>query len=295
MAKMFKGIMPAIFSVYDTDGNVLNNTVRELVDYQLSNGVTGFYVGGNTGECTILPAKTRKQMLESVITANAGRGQIIAHIGAGHLDETLDLLEHANEQTIDAVASLPPSLSGYYRMNEIIEYYKLIASRSKHPVLSYITSVLSGDLYAFAEKLIEIDNIVGIKFSVPDYYTFGRIKEAFGDTAYLINGPDETLICGLAQGADAAIGTSYNILPKLAVSIYESFTNGKTGEALDAQRKLNHFISILIPEDIAFWKASLSLLGFDMGYTFDPQHMPTDEELEDLRNKLTEINFFNLI
>ena len=90
--------------------NVKKDTVEKMVDYQLKNGVKGFYVGGNTGECTVLPAKTRKQMLETVVDANDGRGKIMAHIGAGHFDEVMDLLEHANGQKIDAIASLPPAL-----------------------------------------------------------------------------------------------------------------------------------------------------------------------------------------
>lgn len=60
---MFKGVYSAIFSVYDRSMHAKKDTVRGLVDYQLAGGVKGFYVGGNTGECTVLPARTRKEML----------------------------------------------------------------------------------------------------------------------------------------------------------------------------------------------------------------------------------------
>ena len=118
--KPFSGIIPAIFSVYDEDLKVKKDTVKKLVNYQLDNGSTGFYVGGNTGECTILPAQVRKDMLSAVLEANGGRGKIMAHIGAGHLDETLDLLKDANEKGVDAIASLPPSLTRYYNIDETL-------------------------------------------------------------------------------------------------------------------------------------------------------------------------------
>ena len=143
MDKKFKGVYSAIFSVYDKDMNVKKDTVKKMVDYQLKGGLKGFYVGGNTGECTVLPAETRKQMLESVEEANDGRGQIMAHVGAGHLCEVLDLLDHANSRKIDAVASLPPSLQKYYNAEEIIDYYKIIAAESRYPAfMSNISSVL---------------------------------------------------------------------------------------------------------------------------------------------------------
>ena len=122
MKKLFTGIHSAIFSIYDENMNVKKDSVAKLVEYQLDAGVQGFYVGGNTGECTVLPAKTRKQMLETVVDVNDGRGKIMAHIGAGHFDEVMDLLDHANQQKIDAIASLPPSLCSYYGHKETIEY-----------------------------------------------------------------------------------------------------------------------------------------------------------------------------
>ena len=62
MEKAFTGIHSAIFSAYDENMNVKKETVARMVEEQLSAGIEGFYVGGNTGECTVLPAKTRKQM-----------------------------------------------------------------------------------------------------------------------------------------------------------------------------------------------------------------------------------------
>ena len=61
--KLLNGMYSAIFSVYDKQLKVKKNTVKELVNYHLDNGLKGFYVCGNTGECKVLPVKTRKEML----------------------------------------------------------------------------------------------------------------------------------------------------------------------------------------------------------------------------------------
>ena len=297
--KLLNGVYSAIFSVYDEKLNVKKDTVKKIVDYHLDNGLKGFYVGGATGECVVLPAKTRKQMLEAVIDANNGRGQIVAHIGAGHYDETLDLLDHANNMQIDAVASLPPSLMGYYDAAEVVDYYKDIAEKSKHPVYVYlnpfVASVVGGNLLGFAKEMQKIDNVVGLKISLADYYAFGNVTATVGDKLNILNGPDECMICGLSVGADGAIGTTYNIAPKLAVEIYDKFKAGDMSGALAAQRKMNRIIELLISGNISVWKDALGLLGFDMGYTVFPTKLADKEEKAKLKADLEAINFFDMV
>ena len=298
MEKLFTGIHSAIFSVYDENMDVKKDTVTKMVDYQLRNGVKGFYVGGNTGECTVLPAKTRKQMLETVVEVNKGRGKIMAHIGAGHFDEVMDLLEHANTQNIDAIASLPPSLCSFYNHKDTIEYYKALAKASKFPVYAYVTPVTMqhSELYSFANELSEIENIAGLKITIPDYFKFALVNQIDGGRLNNLNGPDEMMLSSLAIGADGAIGTTYNIVPKVAVKIYDSFQKGDMKTALEYQNKLNAFIQVMYSfvngRGLGYWKACLSLLGYDMGYTVFPATSVSEEDLNVLKEKLTAINFF---
>ena len=298
MEKAFTGIHSAIFSVYDEQMNVKRETVAKMVDSQLEAGVLGFYVGGNTGECTVLPAKTRKQMLEAVVEANKGRGKIMAHIGAGHFDEVMDLLEHANTQKIDAIASLPPTLSSYYNHKDTIEYYRALAKASKVPVYAYVTPVTMqhSELFSFAKELSGIDNVAGLKITIPDYFKFALVNQIDGGRLNNLNGPDEMLLSSLVIGADGAIGTTYNIVPKVAVKIFNSFKEGDLKTALEYQNKLNSFIltmfSFVNGRGLGYWKACLSLLGYDMGYTVFPSAEVTEEDLKVLKEKLTEIKFF---
>lgn len=288
----FEGIYSAIFSVYDENTNVKKDAVGKLVDYQLEGGLKGFYVCGNTGECTVLPEYTRKQMLEAVVDANNGRGQIMAHIGAGHYEETKRLLEHANSLKIDAVASLPPSLTSYYGMQETLEYYRELAKLSKFPVFAYITPVLRGDPIKFAEELIKIPNIGGIKLTISDYFAFSAITALNGGKVNVLNGPDETLICGLAMGAQGAIGTTYNFAPKLACKICDSFKKGDMDTALASQRKLNIIIKNALGNPISFWKGILGAKGFDMGRAVFPGKNLTIEDKMRIQSILDEVGDF---
>ena len=63
------------------------------------------------------------------------------------------------------------------------------------------------------EKVLELPGVIGMKFTRNDYYELFRISRLQGGNINLLNGPDETLLCGLVMGADGGIGSTYNIMP----------------------------------------------------------------------------------
>ena len=48
--KHFTGIYPALVTPFDESGRVSLGIVTKLIDSLLEKGVSGFYVGGSTGE-----------------------------------------------------------------------------------------------------------------------------------------------------------------------------------------------------------------------------------------------------
>lgn len=279
---LFEGVYSATFSIYDENMNVIKKSVDELIKFNLKNGIRGFYVGGNTGECTVLPNKTRMQMLEAVKDSAKG-AQIIAHVGSGHLKDVVELIQHANEVGVDAIASLPPSLTSYYRPEEIVDYYKYIASLTDKPVLAYVTPVLNCDIIWYANEIMKIENVIGIKMSIADYFRFERLKCVNNGNINILNGPDESMLSGLVMGADGAIGTTYNLMPQTGCKIYDNFKQGNMEEALKYQNKLNDCIDTLFHSNIGKWKNLLNVIGIDAGYTVAPGHMPEKSALEEVK------------
>lgn len=291
MSKLpLKGIYSATFSIYDKNMNVIKPSVKKLLEYNLSNGIKGFYVGGNTGECTVLPNKTRIQMLETV-KEYAGDATVIAHIGAGHFEDTMDLLEHANTVGVDAVSTLPPSLTSYYSDDEILEYYSLVAKKAKSPLYAYVTPVLTSEPVSFAKKIMQLDNVAGVKLTIPNYYIFEKMKLVADGKINLLNGPDECMLAGLAMGADGAIGTTYNLMPKTACAIYDNFVAGDISEAQKNQHRLNRLIDVLVGNNMAGWKVPLKLLDIDPGHTVEPARLPDDAKVNDILCKIKALGY----
>ena len=46
----FKGLFSALLTPFDKSGKIMFDSIKRLVDFNIENGIDGFYVGGSTGE-----------------------------------------------------------------------------------------------------------------------------------------------------------------------------------------------------------------------------------------------------
>lgn len=280
--KIFTGIMPALITPYDDDGEkytLKRDTVDKLCKWELSCGVNGFYICGSTGEGPVLGTKLRMEMAEAVIESVGGRCPIINHIGAPSAEDAVALVKHSDSIGVDAISSVVPNFYFTYNDDETVDYYKRIASYTDKPIIIYAQSLMkTADIPALVKRIYEIDTVTGVKFTIPNYYELHRIREMC-EGINIINGPDETLTCGLLMGADAGIGTTYNVMPVWFTELYSTFKAGNIAGAAQVQFKINRVIEAIIRNGtIRATKEALNLMGFDCGNAaFPTKKMPAEQ------------------
>lgn len=292
--KVFQGIMPALVTPFDSEGKLKRKTVGELINWQLSKGVQGFYICGNTGEGPVLPEQTRMEMAEAAVEAVNGRGVVIDHVMAADFRQTVRLAKHAEKAGADAISSLTPTYFFGQNEDEIYEYYKALAGAVNIPLIAYVTPQMGAvRLPALAERLLKIDNIIGFKFTRPSYFELFSLTQVHGGNINVLNGPDETLLCGLVMGADGGIGSTYNLMAEGFVSLYENFRAGRWEAAQRDQYAINRVIEVLLRHDaLNCEKFVLRLLGFDVGESAFPRRRYAPEEQSAIRSELAEAGFF---
>ena len=149
------------------------------------------------------------------------------------------------------------------------------------------------DIVPMISRLLELDTVIGLKFTRFNYYEMHRIVELNGGDVNVINGPDEMLICGLTMGADAGIGSTYNVMPGEFVKLFNSFKSGDLAAAQAQQFKINHAIEIMLKHSLfPALKHMLTVQGFDVGEPVFPTKRFTPEEAEALMKDLNAIRFF---
>lgn len=270
---LFKGIMPALITPLNDDATVRAQAVEPMMRWMLSQGVDGFYILGGTGEGGVLAEKERMTMAEATAQALKGADKkLIVHVGAADAQSAVRLARHAAKIGADAISSVYPNFFCRYDVSEALDYYRALVDASGLPMLGYCQALMQGaDVPAFVEKLMQIEGVIGVKYTFPNYYQMQRIKTINGGNINVINGPDESLLCGLAMGADGGIGTTYNLMPGRFVKLYERFMNGDVRGAQETQFEINRVIDVLLSTNlIPAVRVALEEMGFDPGFAAMP-------------------------
>ena len=289
----FKGIMPALITPLNEDGKTVNEeSARGLIEYLINQGADGFYVLGSTGEGLVLDESERMKMLEISVDQVKGRKPIICHTAAMNFSEAVRLSKHAEKVGADALSAIPP-IFFHYRDEDIYNYYKSLAGSTNLPFVMYNHPSANGGMSAeTVAKIFEIDNITGVKWTVNNYYEMMRLKDITNGEINIINGPDEMLISGLAAGADAGIGTTYNVMLPQYLKIYKYFTEGNVEEARKIQYKVNRVIKCMAKNEvISAVKSMCSLLGFPSGEATYPLRNMQGDGISELQSELSELGW----
>ncbi|MBQ8952564.1 MAG: dihydrodipicolinate synthase family protein [Clostridia bacterium] len=269
---LFTGIMPALLSPVNEDGSIREKTLRRLVRDLSATGVTGFYLCGATGEGIAMAPERRMELVE-IVKDEAPEGmKLINHIGAADLATVRRLARHSRQIGLDGISSVPPFFFNYDERG-IIDYYWAMSEESEALPLLIYASPLSGTPLPVStvEKMLSIPGFIGMKYTNPNYYLMTRYKKLDGGNINIINGPDETCMLGLLMGADAAIGSTYNVMPRLFVTLYEAVKAGRVSEARPLQMKADDLIELMLQYDVvSCCKLMLEKRGYDIGETNAP-------------------------
>lgn len=262
----FKGIFTALLTPMHEDGSIDFESLSRLVEHQISMGITGFYVGGSTGEGFILTTEERQRVLESVVKTTNGRVAVIAHIGCISTMESVKLARHAEALRVDAVSAVVPF---YYKvtMQEIREHYETIMTAVPLPMLVYhypgATSVsLTMDFYTHMSRNSQC---LGVKFTSMNLFEMQQIRALCGERFMIYNGHDEVYLSGAYAGADGAIGSTFNMMPEPFVQMHAHIGTEERpdmGLLQSLQSKANEVVSHMVRFDvIAYEKYVLFLQG----------------------------------
>ncbi|MBO4368197.1 MAG: dihydrodipicolinate synthase family protein [Clostridia bacterium] len=278
---VFKGIMPALVTPVNEDGSIRRSVSEKLVSDLCRTGITGLYILGGTGEGVTIDREVRKEFAE-LVKASAPKGiKIINHIAATDLSTVRMLARHSREIGMDGIASVPPFFYAYDEAG-IIEYYRAMSEASDGLPLLVYASPLAGPPVPVStmEKLMEIPGFIGMKYTNPNYYLMSRYKKIDGGNINIINGPDETLVLGLQMGADGGIGSTYNVMPRLYVKLYDAIQSGDYAGALRLQAQANDVIELMLSTGnvIGCCKAALEYMGYDVGDTNRPMKKLSADE-----------------
>lgn len=276
MLPTFDGFLPALITPYTKNDEINVTVLRELVDFQLGKGVSGFYVCGSTGEGAFQTVDERILVTETVMAQVAGRVPIIVHVGAAVVNDAVRLAQHAQAIGAAGISSILPPV--VYNLQGVAPLFERIAAAAPNlPFLPYLYG-FSRDAMALMRDLAHIPNLAGTKYTGPNMYEMGQIVRFRSEGWTVFSGMDEQAALGLMYGAAGLIGSTFNFMPGVYREIYASVRGGDYARALEFQRRGNRITELMISHGfVGSFREGMRLLGFDCGRPRLP-NLPLPEE-----------------
>ncbi|MBF0178318.1 MAG: 4-hydroxy-tetrahydrodipicolinate synthase [Magnetococcales bacterium] len=239
---MFEGVICALITPF-RDGRVDGQSMRRLIDYQISQGVQGIVPCGTTGESATLSHDEHKEVIRLCLEHVHGRVPVIAGTGSNSTSESIALTRFAREAGASAALLITP----YYNkptQNGLVTHYRAVAEAVDLPLVLYnVPGRTAVDMQAeTVARLADLPNVVAVKEATAGMERASTIRALCGDKITLLSGDDATFMPFLAVGGRGVISVSANVAPARMVAIYNHWQAGNSKEALrehDALLPLN--------------------------------------------------------
>lgn len=234
-----EGILPALITPFDNEGNIDYSALKKIVEKQLADGVHGFAVLGTSGEYYAMNHKERADILTFVKEVVNGRVPLMAGTNAPSTREVIELTKAAQELGYDTVLLSAP----FYALpsnEELIAHFNAVLDATKVDVVLYNYPIRTGVEVGMEVLAAFQDNnrILGVKESSGDLLRAMDITSTFGDKILLSCGSDDQALDFFLWGATSWVCGPANFLAPQVVRFYNAFQAGNLKEAQDIIKAL---------------------------------------------------------
>ena len=235
---MFFGSIPALVTPFSS-GRVAEDTFREHIEWQISQGSDALVPCGTTGESATMSIEEHNRVLTICIEQAQGRVPVIAGCGS---NDTRVALEHMKHAKAAGAAAALVVLPYYNRPGQagLLAHFRHLAERCDLPIIVYnvpARTVTDIGVDTLAE-LAKLPTILGVKDATGNLGRVSAQRIACGENFCQLSGNDETALAFSAMGGVGCISVTANIAPQLCSDFQKAMREGRWDEALQLQDRL---------------------------------------------------------
>lgn len=269
------GIFAPLTTPFDHNGDVYKTKIRHNVEKWNLVKLTGYVVGGSTGEGVHLSADEQAEVWSLAAEPTASGRLLLAGMGAQGVRESVALANKAAELGYAAAVAVTPHFYRPLVNNAEAQelYFTALADRAKIPVIIENIPQFTGiDIPAESvARLSHHPNIIGIRECSGVLgkinWMLREVKKGF----QILAGSEATLWTALDLGATGAIVDFANPAPYACITIWEAHRMREREAAQDWQNRITH------PAELVTARYGLAGLKYAMdlnGYYGGPCRLP---------------------
>ena len=280
------GPMSAVITPFDDKGRIDEAMFARVVRQQVADGVTGFVVGGCTGEFWSMSTEERRHLHALCVDVVAKKVPVIAGTSAITTADTIALTTHAKDVGCDGAMVMPP---WFVKLpaRDIVEHFAAVSRAVDLPLMAYnIPSTNINPITpAIANRLADIENIVALKESSFDYDNFYTTVNLVKDRVRVF-GPTRGFGCAALQlGAVGSVGVLHHIWGRNLTEWHDSVMRGDIETGMRMQRQSEAIGRVLTGNGRNLYagiKGGMQVLGWKVGWPRSPLLPLTATEMNEI-------------
>jgi len=240
----------ALVTPFHEDGNIDFPALEKLVDYSIKGGVEYLVCLGTTAETPTLTKDEKKQVVETIKSANGGRLPLVLGIGGNNTEEVKSEFTSTDLSDFVAVLSASPA---YNKPNQegIYQHYKVLAENTDAKIILYnVPSRTGSNINPETTLRLANDfrNIIAIKEASPNFLQSTEILKDKPQNFMVISGDDEFGLPMTLAGGKGVISVIAQGLPEQYTEMIRLGLNRKADEAYNLHYKLMDIIRAIYIE-----------------------------------------------
>ena len=272
-----------------TDGTarIDEERLRQLVEYQVEEGIHGLVPLGSTGEFLSLTDAERADVARIVVDQAAGRVPVFVGTAAESTDDAIRYSRQAEKLGADGLMIIPPFYSTPTD-DELYEHFRRISDQVGIPIMLYNNpgSANVDVKPALIARMAESTKVTYVKESTVDVRRIHQIKRLCGDRVQAFGG-----YMGFESfmvGADGWVSVCANVIPGPTARMFDLWDRDRD---YAGSRALFEHINPMIEALGAHWyvqgtKACFDLMGVPMGLARPPRALLPAAVREEFRKVL---------
>ena len=234
---MFTGVYTAIVTPF-INGEVDEESLRDLIEFQIAKGADGLVPCGTTGESPTLSYDEYKRVVQITVAVARKRLPVVAGAGSNATAKAVDLTRAAKELGVDATLQVAP----YYNkptQQGLYQHFKKVAEVGLPLVVYNVPGRTGINITPETVALLsEIPEVTAIKEASGDIAQMAEINRLCGDRLTLLSGDDAFTLPVLSVGGKGVISVVGNLLPDRMAQICQAWQTGDKDGALTLHTEL---------------------------------------------------------
>jgi 4-hydroxy-tetrahydrodipicolinate synthase len=235
---MFAGSHTAIVTPFK-NGEIDEESLHKLVDFQFENGITGVVPCGTTGESPTLDHDEHVRVVRLTAQFAKGRGIVMAGTGSNSTREAVELTKAAQDAGATAILQVAP----YYNKPSpegLLEHFKQVAQATTLPIMLYSIPGRCG-IEIGIDTIVKLNqicpNICAIKEAGGNPERVSQMKQVLPASFEILSGDDSLTLPFMSVGGVGVVSVASNIIPRQISDLVKLALKGDYAGALAIHQK----------------------------------------------------------